>query len=122
MDLKLPVLDGLEVYLELKRRERELPTVLVTAYRTDEADSIDVFDPPDDVRGLFTMFDALHHFDPEDARRIFARAAASKVPIAVFDGTNRTAPMIVGAVFIPILVLLLTPLVRPFRWSRLLFT
>ena len=41
LDLKLPVLSGLEVYLELKKRERTLATILVTGYAVEEADSID---------------------------------------------------------------------------------
>ena len=41
LDLKLPVLSGLEVYLELKKRERTLATIIVTGYAVEEADSID---------------------------------------------------------------------------------
>ena len=41
LDPRLPVLHGLDVYLELKRRGRELPTVLVTAYQTEKTGSID---------------------------------------------------------------------------------
>ena len=41
LDLKLPVLSGLEVYLELKKQARTLPTIIVTGYAVEEADSID---------------------------------------------------------------------------------
>ncbi len=41
LDLKLPILSGLEVYLELKKRDRTLPTIIVTGYAVEEADSID---------------------------------------------------------------------------------
>ena len=57
MDLGLPVLRGLDVYLELKRRGRELPTVLVAAYRTDEAGSIDVFRSMSVTGCLFKPFE-----------------------------------------------------------------
>jgi two-component system response regulator HydG len=40
LDLKLPVLSGLEVYLELKRRNRALPTIIVTGYAAEEAGAI----------------------------------------------------------------------------------
>ncbi len=40
LDLKLPVLSGLEVYLELKKQGRAVPTVIVTGYAVEEADSI----------------------------------------------------------------------------------
>lgn len=41
LDLRLPVLSGLEVYLELKRRQCTLPTIIVTGYANEEVDSID---------------------------------------------------------------------------------
>ena len=40
LDLRLPVMSGLEVYLELKKRGRTLPTIIVTGYVVEEADSI----------------------------------------------------------------------------------
>lgn len=40
LDLKLPVMSGLEVYLELKKRDRTLPTIILTGYAIEEADSI----------------------------------------------------------------------------------
>lgn len=41
LDLKLPVLSGLEVYLELRRRNRSLPTIIVTGYAEEEAEAMD---------------------------------------------------------------------------------
>jgi two-component system response regulator HydG len=41
LDLKLPVLSGLEVYLELKRRNRALPTIIVTGYAVEESEAMD---------------------------------------------------------------------------------
>jgi len=41
LDLRLPVLSGLEVYLELKQQGRAVPTVIVTGYAVEEAESID---------------------------------------------------------------------------------
>ena len=40
LDLRLPVMHGLDVYLELKRRNLALPTVIVTAYPREEGDAI----------------------------------------------------------------------------------
>ena len=40
LDLRLPVLSGLEVYLELKKQGRAVPTVIVTGYAVEEAESI----------------------------------------------------------------------------------
>jgi two-component system, NtrC family, response regulator HydG len=36
LDLRLPVLNGLEVYLELQSRGRQLPTIIVTGYAVEE--------------------------------------------------------------------------------------
>ncbi len=40
LDLRLPILSGLEVYIELKRRRQVVPTLIVTGYVTEEADAI----------------------------------------------------------------------------------
>jgi len=41
LDLRLPVLNGLEVYIELKRRGRVVPTLIVTAYAKEEAEALE---------------------------------------------------------------------------------
>ena len=41
LDLCMPVLNGLEVYLELERQGRSLPTIIVTAYAREEAAILD---------------------------------------------------------------------------------
>lgn len=40
LDLRLPVLNGLEVYLELQKFGRELPTIIVTGYEIEEAEKL----------------------------------------------------------------------------------
>ena len=68
LDLRLLVLSGLEVYLELKERGRTVPTVIVTGYAVEEAESIDTlramnvtgclvkpFDPAELVQALEEM-------------------------------------------------------------------
>ena len=41
LDLRLPILSGLEVYVELKRQGRTVPTVIVTGFDIEEFDTID---------------------------------------------------------------------------------
>jgi len=41
LDLRLPMLSGLEVYLELKRRGRVVPTLIVTGYAGEEAGALE---------------------------------------------------------------------------------
>tara|TARA_R110001592_G_scaffold319756_1_gene597555 strand:- start:899 stop:1633 length:735 start_codon:yes stop_codon:yes gene_type:complete len=43
LDLRMPVLDGLGVYMELKRRDRLLPTIIVTGYAIEESETLDSF-------------------------------------------------------------------------------
>jgi two-component system response regulator HydG len=40
LDLRMPTLNGLETYLELKRIDRAVPTIIVTAYADEETDAI----------------------------------------------------------------------------------
>jgi hypothetical protein len=83
---------------------------------------VDATDVPAELDGVRTMFNAFHHFPPEAARSILADAVAKGRAIAVFEGTNHRA---IGFLAMPLQVpaiLLLTPFVRPFRWSRLVFT
>lgn len=41
LDLRLPGLSGLEVYIELKKQGRVVPTIIATAYAEEEADALD---------------------------------------------------------------------------------
>jgi len=41
LDFNLPILSGLEVYLELKKRGRGIPTVVVTTQRDGQSDGMD---------------------------------------------------------------------------------
>ena len=87
-----------------------------------EAEPVDARRVPEHLVGLRTMFSALHHFRPADARAILQSAVDSGQPIAAFEIVNRhpfTLLMMLGG-FIP--VMLSIPFLRPFRWNWLLFT
>jgi hypothetical protein len=83
---------------------------------------VDATDVPNQIDGVRTMFSAFHHFPPDAARAILADAVAKERAIVIVEGTTSR---LLGLVAMPMqlpLILLLTPFVRPFRWSRLLFT
>lgn len=83
---------------------------------------VDATDVPADLDGVRTMFNAFHHFPPDAARAILADAVTKRRAIAIFEGTRHRA---LGLVVMPLqmpAIFLLTPFVRPFRWSRLVFT
>jgi DNA-binding response OmpR family regulator len=67
LDLKLPVLSGLEVYLTLKKQNCVVPTIIVTAYAVEEADHIDKLRSMS-ISGCFTK--PFHPQDLLDAIRI----------------------------------------------------
>lgn len=68
------------------------------------------------------MFTSFHHFAPEEARAILQNAVDAGQSIGVFEITRR-APSTIALMFPWALMLFaFTPLIRPFRWSRLLYT
>ena len=85
-------------------------------------DAIDATDVPSSAQGVRTMFNAFHHFPPPVARAILADAVRKRRAIAIFEGINhRGAGLAAMPLQLPA-ILLFTPLVRPFKWSRLLLT
>ena len=85
-------------------------------------DRVDATDVPPHLAGFLTMFTALHHFHPAVARQILEGAVRQRRGIAAFEITRRSAIDIVGMLFFALGVLVFTPFIRPFRWSRLLWT
>lgn len=85
-------------------------------------ESVDAMDVPSALKGMRTMFNSFHHFSPEDARAILQNAVDAGESVGIFEITRR-APSTIGVIFIGVLLLFLhTPRIRPFRWSRLLWT
>lgn len=83
---------------------------------------VDAAHTPTDLDGFRTLFASFHHFRPRDAERILADAVERRQGIAVLEMTHRSVVAVALMGLVPLLVLLLTPLIRPFRWSRLLWT
>lgn len=83
---------------------------------------VDAMKVPSELRGMRTLFSALHHFRPDAARAVLADAQARGVPIGVFEVVERSPKGLLSALFIPLLVLLFTPLIRPLTLPRLLLT
>jgi hypothetical protein len=68
------------------------------------------------------MFTAFHHFCPEQACAVLADAVRNRQGIGVFEATQRGPLALVLMLLSPLMVLVMTPFIRPFRWSRLLWT
>ncbi len=84
--------------------------------------SVNALQVPSELTGFRTLFSAFHHFQPAEARAILRDAVASRVGIGIFEGTQRQPIALLGMLFVPLVVWLVTPQIRPFRWSRLLWT
>ncbi|HLL55972.1 MAG TPA: hypothetical protein VK447_20590, partial [Myxococcaceae bacterium] len=87
-----------------------------------EPESVDVTRVPERLEGFRTLFTSFHHFPPEVAREILADAVRKRQGIGIFEFTRRKVPDLLGMVASPLINLLVTPAIRPFRWSRLLWT
>lgn len=106
-----------DLYPNVRARERALAAG--TEYLEQPVDAMRV---PSGLRGMRTLFNALHHFRPEAARAVLADAQAQGAPIGVFEVVERSPKGVIGALFIPLLVLFFTPLIRPLTLPRLLLT
>lgn len=83
---------------------------------------VDATKVPPELCGFRTMFTSFHHFQPAEARTVLQDAVDARQGIGVFEVTRR-APTAIALMFLwALLPFLFSPWIRPFRWSRLLFT
>ncbi|MFN7933251.1 MAG: hypothetical protein U0R19_07985 [Bryobacteraceae bacterium] len=85
--------------------------------------SIDATQVPPGLIGVRTIFNAFHHFRPEQARAILSDAYASRQPIAIFEITERSLFNTSTNFVLSFLTMLtMLPRMRPFRWQWALLT
>jgi hypothetical protein len=87
-----------------------------------ETTPVSALDVPRRLTGFRTLFLAFHHFEPRDAQAILASAVRDGQGIAIVEGVSRRPAALAVLAGLPLAVWLLTPLIRPFRWSRLFWT
>jgi hypothetical protein len=83
---------------------------------------VDAVSVPESLRGFRTIFSSFHHFPDAVAREVLGDAVRRGESFAMAEVTSRTPRAFATILFMPVLVWLLTPFMRPFRWSRLLLT
>jgi DNA-binding response OmpR family regulator len=71
LDMRMPLLSGLEVYMSLKEAARLVPTIFVTGFAEEEAGALDT------VRA-FTKGLLIKPFDPAELLRMIEAALAQK--------------------------------------------
>jgi hypothetical protein len=86
------------------------------------SESVDATDVPSTFDGVRTMFNSFHHFRPRDAQAILADAVIKRRAIVVVEGADNRLLGILFILLMPLMMLALTPLIRPFRWSRIWLT
>lgn len=103
--------------------KRKLPN---TEYYGTSVDATNISEAPE---GLKTMIASFHHMNPEIAKKILQSAKNNKEPILIYEIAKNTVPLLLWVLFLPIsliimllMSLLLTPFVRPLKFSQLLFT
>jgi hypothetical protein len=98
-----------------------------------EVTPVDALSGPIDPTAVHTMCSALHHFPPDVVRTLIGRLVAHRVPMAFLDVAaspiaRRTpailapVPMAANLVALAVATLVVTPLIRPVRLTRLLLT
>jgi hypothetical protein len=88
-----------------------------------EPASVDAMHVPVHLKGFRTIFSGIHHFEREGVKSVVRNTARAGEGIAIFDGGDKNIWMVMLIVFFhPIAIILLTPFIKPFCWSRLFFT
>lgn len=77
---------------------------------------------PVELNGFRTLFTSFHHFRPREARAILQDAVNEQRGIAIFEVPGRHVLTVLLVFLMPVGDLVLTPFMRPFRWSRLIWT
>ncbi len=84
--------------------------------------SVDAASVPEELRGFRTIFSSFHHFPDAVARAVLQDAVHCGDGFAMAEVTSRTLRGLAIISLMPIFVWVMTPGMRPFRWSRLLLT
>lgn len=118
--------DGKPIQVILSDRDPNLPAWKVLKKETNGA--IDYIETPVDAtkpgrKGFRTMFNLFHHFQQADAQAMLTDASEEKQPILIIEAMDKSYLQgILIVLLAPIMTLLLTPIIKPFRWGSLLFT
>ncbi len=78
---------------------------------------------PAEWPGLRTVFTGFHHLGPEEGRRFLETMAQQRQRLVVLECVERSClALFTLPVLATLACVMVTPFIRPFRWSRLLFT
>ncbi|MGI9549946.1 MAG: hypothetical protein ACR2MT_02005, partial [Aurantibacter sp.] len=96
------------------------------AYHETSINATEIAWAPD---GLKTMVNSFHHMPPDSARRILESAKKNDQPLLIYEMAENKMPILMWWILLPIslailmiMVLFMTPFVRPMTWQQLVFT
>ena len=106
---------------------------VVNKWQNDESglityfpDSVDATEVPIQLKGMRTLFEGFHHFQPTNAQKILKNAKESGEPIGIFDASIKTPwgwlLLILSPLITILTYLLITPFIKPRTFSRFLWT
>jgi hypothetical protein len=83
---------------------------------------VDATNVPEGLRGFRTIFSSFHHFPDSMAQAVLGDAVRRGEGFAMAEVTSRTSRAFATMFLMPLFAWLLTPRMRPFRWSRFVLT
>lgn len=86
------------------------------------AEAVDARQVPSDLKGFRTIFTSFHHFRPKEAQAILQNAVDNQKGVGIFEAPGRHSLTLLLLFSVPILTLVVVPFIRPFRWSRVIWT
>jgi len=113
------------------------PNVAITKkFNKNEDDKISYLETPVNATeigqtpdGLKTMVNSFHHMPPNLARQILTSAEENRQAILIYEMAENKIPLLLWSILLPLslfivmlMVLFMTPFVRPLTWRQLLFT
>lgn len=87
-----------------------------------DARAVDARSVPADLTGFRLVCNGFHHLKPEQARECLLDAVRQRRGVALVELARRTPLSVVQVMLGTLTQLAVTPFIKPFRWSRLLFT
>lgn len=107
-------------YPNLDAFERAASDAAAVGFRTEPVDATAV---PEELAGFRTLFSSFHHFPPDLARAILQDSLDKGAPIGVFELSRRDLSAFLEVMLGgPLGMLFTTPMIKPRRASRFLFT
>jgi hypothetical protein len=90
------------------------------------AEPVDALSVPAHLKGMRTLFEGFHHFRPEQAHSILRDAFEKKAAIGLFEASLKPPfgflLLLVSPLITLLTYLLITPLIKPRRLSRFIWT